>query len=109
MKHVDGALYLVTFIEKDGTTENCPLVDTIDECIEWVYNYQEWHVDCKIRAIHDADGAVRDVSEDIGRVMIDRSDYTEHDWPIWAHWFNLRASDFYETEPEYDYDPNDDL
>ena len=124
MKHVDGTLYLITF--NDGECDQVAsefLAETVQGCIDAVYDkcYEDdcltngglrerrnirSYYGCKIRAIHDADGVVRDVTEDIARVMMDDlfDGYVDiYDWPIWAELMGLKMADFgFEVEPDYD-------
>ena len=122
MKHVDGTLYLITFEDDDGVAVKF-LEKTIQECTDAIHDacYHREPFDngqrrkrseangywsCKVRAIHDADGIVRDVTEDIANVMMDDlfDGYVGiYDWPIWAELMGLKRADFgFEVEPDYD-------
>ena len=79
-QHVPGTIYLVTYTFDSGE-DNCPANDapmptTIADAIHLVDCAQGYVVDCKIRAIHDDDGTVRDVTEDIAQIMADDEDFS---------------------------------
>lgn len=94
-QHVPGTVYLVTYTNSEGVNGcllyECQMPTTIDGVIEHIKNVDDWvdAVDCKIRAIHDEDGTVRDVTEDIGHIMAGQ----EHCWggrrPAWADYPGL--------------------
>lgn len=114
MKHVDGTLYLVSCEDGAGEVRNAEFfAETIDDCIQFVHEGCHNNLlSCKVRAIHDGDGIVRDVTEDIARLMMDNflTGYVDFscDWPRWADPMGLKMADYgFWVEP--DYDPNDDL
>jgi hypothetical protein len=87
-QHVHGTIYLVTYTFYSGE-DNCPandaaMPDTIDGAIHLVDCAQDYVVDCKIRAIHDKDGTVRDVTEDIAQIMVDGEDFWGGYRPDWV-------------------------
>ena len=95
-QHVDGTVYLVTFTYVEGknwSTFNDPLMDeTIDAVIEHVQEAKDHVIDCKIRAIHDEDGTVRDVTEDIAQIMADRENFWGGYRPAWVDYPSFKLN-----------------
>lgn len=86
-QHVPGTIYLVTYTYFSGE-DNCaandwPMPTTIDDAIHLVDCANDYVVDCKIRAIHDEDGTVRDVTEDIAQIVADGYDFSDGSWLTW--------------------------
>ena len=95
-QHIPGTIYLVTFTYVEGrnwSTFNDPFMDeTIEMVIEHVQEAKDHVIDCKIRAIHDEDGTVRDVTEDIAQIMAERERFWDGHRPDWVDYPSFKLN-----------------
>ena len=97
MKHVPGTKYLITHNGRygDDYVDETSFTDELEGVSDWLEALDDWRrgESIKVRALNDADGTLRDVTEDVFDWMVENWDFSEGSDPHWLDFSNRHDRD----------------